>query len=547
MWIFNSLAHFFVIAWLLIGLPVSVYAIHKAFNLNSKDRVTVTLLIALMVLGMATLPGIRGAETYTVGFQGVSIGLPTGAYTWYNNSRREVSLDGLELAYDMSTRVTGLNIIQDFSAHSNHGEMYSGNVYQRISSTVQPSNQDAYTYEALPGTNYNTGSIDVRDETGNRRYGWVEFDLSAIPSDSIIWDAQLDLYYYGLLGCLPGPSCPPPSATIYFYRADTSWDETTITWTSQPGTAGSIINSNNFDPGGGPQWVTANITDEAQNWVDGTWSNDGLRIHTLRGGLSQLWMGFRSSEYGTANQRPRLRLIYDQAEPSDNPIVLANSTYGNARNLDALDDYIESGLDLGPDAFSIVVAVNPDTLASADSVRSILEKRNGDNEWRLSVNPSGQVQFVTWDTSNNGWTASSSATISAGSDALIGLTWDGWAATFWIDGSEDTTTNRTNGPIANVISTNTIRVGTDTLDVDRYWDGLIDEILIFDEVKTDLEMEFLTTASYTATIDDPPPGAAVGSETWQAIVGWGAVAMTLLFAGLIVWMTLAGVGRLWRR
>lgn len=169
------------------------------------------------------------------------------------------------------------------------------------------------------------------------------------------------------------------------------------------------------------------------------------------------------------------------------------SRFDQARDLDGFDDYIDTGLDIPPDEFTLVAWVNGDDFSSSDSVSGILNKRDvAGNEWRLYVTPSGQVRFDGWANGGTTIVATSSVAISIGVESGIGLTWDGLTATFWIDGSEAGSTDRTAGPIQDL--TDPITIGEDGLnDPDRFWDGLIDEVLIFSDVKTDLEMAELTT------------------------------------------------------
>jgi uncharacterized delta-60 repeat protein len=99
-------------------------------------------------------------------------------------------------------------------------------------------------------TNYGTvRTLQSRAKTGNNRRSYLKFDLLGISSNKTITNVKLRLF-----GNLDGVSNTNIDAGVYF-SSNTTWDESTLTWTNKPANGPSPI-------------ATATITDQTPRWYE---------------------------------------------------------------------------------------------------------------------------------------------------------------------------------------------------------------------------------------------------------------------------------------
>jgi hypothetical protein len=165
--------------------------------------------------------------------------------------------------------------------------------------------KDTYVWSGSSASNY--GSIaslytSVLDPTNIAR-SFIEFDLSSIPSTSIVNYADLGLYYWGDGGSpLDGP--------VGAYRITSSWDEMTVTWDAQPNTLPTPVDTTLI-----PVYVSSaykywELDSLVQGWVSGTIANNGVMLKDTAESTIEDYKNFRSSDHGTASQRPKLTIQY---------------------------------------------------------------------------------------------------------------------------------------------------------------------------------------------------------------------------------------------
>jgi hypothetical protein len=158
--------------------------------------------------------------------------------------------------------------------------------------------------------------------------GLIQFDLSAIPAGTLINNAILNIYYQGYW------DYPDHSRTITSYRINTSWTEMGVTWNNQPSVA-EAFGTVNIAANNSWGYVTLNVTNLVQGWVNGTYANYGIM---LRGpevsGTDSSWREFGTRESGSG---PQLVITYagvnadtgdqtnQQISPeNNNPISITN-------------------------------------------------------------------------------------------------------------------------------------------------------------------------------------------------------------------------------
>jgi len=94
------------------------------------------------------------------------------------------------------------------------------------------------------------------------------FDVGAIPSGSPIASATVNLYYYSW------NDNDPVGRNLNMYRALNSWEESSVNWNNQPSYTGTATDSCQI-PGSTGQWMSWDVTDDVQAFVDGDFSNYG--------------------------------------------------------------------------------------------------------------------------------------------------------------------------------------------------------------------------------------------------------------------------------
>jgi len=163
--------------------------------------------------------------------------------------------------------------------------------------------QNTYVDELLPNTLYYSSTTHYVGYWtiygGFFDTGLIQFDVSSIPSYATITSANLNLYIQEV---------PGVDTTIYFYNVASSWDETTTTWNTRPSSTGlTSVASKAFsttDSG----WISIDISDCVQQWVDGTITNNGL----IYGSMDSLqWNVIKYYSKASSVNKPKLEIVAD--------------------------------------------------------------------------------------------------------------------------------------------------------------------------------------------------------------------------------------------
>jgi len=155
---------------------------------------------------------------------------------------------------------------------------------------------DAYTQSSNPDTNYGSSTDLMIDGSYGRVY--VKFNLSSIPSNSVIISATLKLYDHSTA-----------SYEVCVYPVSADWSESTITWNNQPD-YNSSLQSCVTTPSTSGQWVSWDVTDIVEEWVEGGLENYGFVLKASENGLEK----FYSKEYSDSSKHPEL--IIEYVEPN---------------------------------------------------------------------------------------------------------------------------------------------------------------------------------------------------------------------------------------
>jgi len=149
--------------------------------------------------------------------------------------------------------------------------------------------------QGYPDTNYGSddemwvGYDDNLDPDGEIVRGLAQFDLSAIPTDTFINSASLQVYL------LRSWDYPNRARVITTSRVISNWLESSATWNTRPSFAeiyGSVPVTT-----GVWGWYSFDVTDLAQGWVDGSFANYGVLLYGSEiSGTDSSWKGFSTRE-----------------------------------------------------------------------------------------------------------------------------------------------------------------------------------------------------------------------------------------------------------
>jgi len=162
---------------------------------------------------------------------------------------------------------------------------------------------DALVSSLYPDTNYaNDAIIDVGNTTTAIVRSYIKFNLSSVPGNARVIDADLKLYKYGTYGF--------DDFVVALYNVTSDWDESTIDWDSQP-TSSTEPEITNIITASATTWESWDIDTLVQGWLDGTVTNYGMLLKDTDESLFDTVVLFYSSDYTTdTTKRPKLEIDY---------------------------------------------------------------------------------------------------------------------------------------------------------------------------------------------------------------------------------------------
>lgn len=177
---------------------------------------------------------------------------------------------------------------------------------------IQPNGtvgKDTYSSSQNPASQSGPNEELSAGEGGGLTFStFMQFDVSAIPSNAKVTTANFQLYCYNIYSS--------SSFAFDVNRITSTWDESTLTHNAQPTVADSI---SQVVIGGASSWYVFPLTNAVQNWVDGTWVNYGVSLKCATVSSRKY---FRSSDYSTDPlTRPIFTVTYNL--PPTAPTVTA--------------------------------------------------------------------------------------------------------------------------------------------------------------------------------------------------------------------------------
>ncbi len=164
--------------------------------------------------------------------------------------------------------------------------------------------KDSMVVTQIPDTNYENNQYF---SLGNLSVSIIlrahlQFDVSILPTDAVIVNADLKLYQYQTIGT--------ESFVIGLHQVTESWEENMITWNNQPDYLPSPESTITVTVGA-LTWLSWDITSLLQGWLDGSIANYGVVLKDTDEPLGDTFIRCYSSDY-LANPTlcPKLEITY---------------------------------------------------------------------------------------------------------------------------------------------------------------------------------------------------------------------------------------------
>lgn len=190
---------------------------------------------------------------------------------------------------------------------------------------LQPSGaagKDTWAGAEMPTTGHGSDTYmrfgGYAGTSENRLY--IQFDLSGLAGMTAVETARIEIYMNSQNGFIYGYN-------YGVYPVTAAWSEAGVTWNNQPACAATpvyTISGNDWQADIGQWKVIPDLAGLVQSWLDDPSSNFGVVIKPTGGfyGYVQFW----TSDYGTANMRPKLVVT--------GPMVdVAGETWGEVKSL----------------------------------------------------------------------------------------------------------------------------------------------------------------------------------------------------------------------
>ena len=225
---------------------------------------------------------IPSSNIITVGGSVTLSWVTTGAITVYlkqvsgsGSSTGTVALSGSETVYPSETTTYTLEAANSAGTTTDSiiiNVNPAAIIEQTITIQPGPEGKDSSISSLHPDENYGDGpnlSMSYREVARIYR-AYIQFDLGDLPDGAVILSATLQLYRWGLGGL--------PSSYVGAYRLKGPWQENTITWNTRCGYDLMPEYIRFVDSFG---WISWDITDLVQRWLDGDSMNYGVCLRAI--------------------------------------------------------------------------------------------------------------------------------------------------------------------------------------------------------------------------------------------------------------------------
>jgi hypothetical protein len=153
---------------------------------------------------------------------------------------------------------------------------------------------DSYTNTAASTTNY--GARTTINVDGATQTGYIQFDLSEIPSGATVSKAMLKLYV----------NTVNTAGSFNVDYVNGAWTETTIDASNAPALGGNIASNVTITKASKSQYIQVDVTTALQAWLSGSQINDGVAL--VADGATDVT--FDSKENISTSHAPELDIVF---------------------------------------------------------------------------------------------------------------------------------------------------------------------------------------------------------------------------------------------
>jgi len=167
-------------------------------------------------------------------------------------------------------------------------------------------------------------------------------------------------------------------------------------------------------------------------------------------------------------------------KPTGSELSWVIGKFGNALSFDGKDDYVDCNSNVGNfyllDLFTIEAWINS-ALDNSDDV--IYGNAWAEPGYHVRVTSENKVRFILIETGSI-YKGIDSSVLTAGWHHIVAV-WDGASVKIYVEGVDDSKEAIENGTVTTITTIANIKIGLDTTSAAHYFNGLIDEVRIWDK------------------------------------------------------------------
>lgn len=251
----------------------------KIIILNLSKISFAVLILMFLLSGCSTNPVLPIINTFNANPTTLDFGNST-TLSWEVSEADTVSIDqgiGIVTASGTINITPSTTTTYTLTATGNSSAITTAGVkvtVMNVPLTLQPDLQegkDAVVQNTMPGNNFGEDNFSiVGNASSTMILFYLQFDLSSIPEEAVITEANLSLYQNNFWGS--------QDFSIGLYRVYEPWEESTITWDNRP-TISPQINSPQTVSSGYTGWVTwEGLAELVEGWMREDFYNYGILL-----------------------------------------------------------------------------------------------------------------------------------------------------------------------------------------------------------------------------------------------------------------------------
>jgi len=205
---------------------------------------------------------------------------------------------------------------------------------------------------------------------------------------------------------------------------------------------------------------------------------------------------------------------------NNNPPLNSTGKIDNAFNFDGTNDYINCSSNVGnfgiSNSFTISAWVNSALDSSDDVIYGNAYSASG---YHLRITSANKARFILIKDGSN-YDGIDSSVLSSGWHHIV-ATWDGSTRQIYVDGNNDSQTVITGGSVTTITTSESTKIGLDTITDGHYFKNLIDEVRISNVTRSAswINASYLTGTDNFITYGSEERGIGWVNNTWVSMTG----------------------------